>query len=272
MIASNFSKCPLIMSNGFFSLTDKVCVITGAASGIGEAIAERFARAGAQVYVADLDAEGARAAAGRFQAAGGKARPIHLDVSDYEACRRFAADLLERHPEGPDVLVNNAGIGAVGTILETEPATLDQLHAVNDRGVFNMSKSFISPMLDRGRGCIVNMASIGGIVGVRDRVAYCATKYAVVGLTKCMALDHAGTGVRVNCVCPARVRTPFVDARLKEYDDPEEAFRQMSASQPIGRMADPVEIAAVVHYLASDESAFMTGSGVVIDGGLSAGV
>lgn len=260
------------MNNEFFSLVDKVCLVTGAASGIGEAIAERFSRAGAQVYVADRNAEGARATADRFQTAGGKAHPVTLDVSDYDACRALAATIQQAHSGGLDVLVNNAGIGTVGTILETEPETLDQLHAVNVRGVFNMSKSFISPMLDRGRGCIVNMASIGGIVAVRDRVAYCATKFAVVGLTKCMALDHAASGVRINCVCPARVRTPFVDARLKEYADPEEAFRQMSASQPVGRMADPAEIAAVVHYLASDESAFMTGSGVIIDGGLSAGV
>lgn len=260
------------MNNEFFSLADKVCLVTGAASGIGEAIAERFARAGAQVYVADRNAEGARATADRFQAAGGKAHPVTLDVSDYDACRALTATIEKAHPGGLDVLVNNAGIGTVGTILETEPETLDQLHAVNVRGVFNMSKSFIGPMLDRGRGCMVNMASIGGIVAVRDRVAYCATKFAVVGLTKCMALDHAASGVRINCVCPARVRTPFVDARLKEYADPEEAFRQMSASQPVGRMADPAEIAAVVHYLASDESAFMTGSGVIIDGGLSAGV
>lgn len=260
------------MNKEFFSLSNKVCLVTGAASGIGEAIAERFSRAGARVYVADLNAEGARATAGRLQAAGGQAQPVTLDVSDYEACRAFAASLMETHPGGLDVLVNNAGIGTVGTILETEPEALDQLHAVNVRGVFNMSKCFIPPMLDRGSGCIVNMASIGGIVGVRDRVAYCATKFAVVGLTKCMALDHAKTGVRINCVCPARVRTPFVDARLKEYDDPEEAFRQMSASQPVGRMADPAEIAATVHYLASDESAFITGSGIIIDGGLSAGV
>jgi NAD(P)-dependent dehydrogenase (short-subunit alcohol dehydrogenase family) len=259
------------MSNGFFSLADKTCVVTGAASGIGEAIAERFTRAGADVFVADLNEEGARTTAARLEEAGGRAHPVALDVSDPDACRRFAASFREIRPEGLDVLVNNAGIGAVGTILETEPETLDRLHAVNVRGVFNMSRSFIAPMLGRGFGCIVNMASIGGLVGIRDRVAYCATKFAVVGLTKCMALDHAGSGVRINCVCPARVRTPFVDARLKEYDDPEAAYRQMSASQPIGRMADPGEIAAVVHYLASDESAFMTGSGVVIDGGLSAG-
>ena len=258
-------------SNGFFSLADKTCVVTGAASGIGAAIAERFVRAGADVFVADLNEEGARAMAARLEKDGGRAHPVALDVSDPEACRRFAASFREIRPEGLDVLVNNAGIGAVGTILETEPETLDRLHAVNVRGVFNMSRSFIAPMLDRGLGCIVNMASIGGLVGIRDRVAYCATKFAVVGLTKSMALDHAGSGVRINCVCPARVRTPWVDARVKEYDDPEAAVRQMSASQPIGRMADPGEIAAVVHYLASDESAFMTGSGVVIDGGLSAG-
>jgi NAD(P)-dependent dehydrogenase (short-subunit alcohol dehydrogenase family) len=122
-------------------------------------------------------------------------------------------------------------------------------------------------MLERQRGSIVNMASIAGIVGLRDRLAYCTTKFAVVGLTKSMALDHAGSGVRVNCICPGRVQTPFVTARLQEYPDPERAFREMSASQALGRMGTPQEIAAAALYLASDEAAFVTGSALMIDGG-----
>jgi NAD(P)-dependent dehydrogenase (short-subunit alcohol dehydrogenase family) len=168
-------------------------------------------------------------------------------------------------------LVNNAGIGAVGTVLQTEEAELDRLYAVNVRGPYRLSRLFLPAMLDRRSGSIINVASIGGVVGLRDRAAYCTTKFAVVGLTKSMALDHAPQQVRVNCICPARVETPFVSARLKEYADPEKAYREMAATQPVGRMGRPEEIAAAAVYLASDGAAFVTGSSLIIDGGLSAG-
>jgi NAD(P)-dependent dehydrogenase (short-subunit alcohol dehydrogenase family) len=126
-------------------------------------------------------------------------------------------------------------------------------------------------MLQRRSGSIINIASVGGVVGIRDRIAYCTSKFAVVGLTKSMALDHALAGVRVNCICPGRVETPFVARRLAEYADPEEARREMTASQAVGRMGRPDEIAAAALYLASDESAFITGSALMIDGGWSAG-
>jgi NAD(P)-dependent dehydrogenase (short-subunit alcohol dehydrogenase family) len=139
------------------------------------------------------------------------------------------------------------------------------------RGVFNVSKAFIGPMIARRSGAIINMASIGGVLGIRDRLAYVTTKSAVVGLTKTMAMDHAGDGVRINCVCPGRVETPFVKARLQEYPDPDAAFREMSSSQALGRMGRPDEIAAAVLYLASDEAAFITGTPLLIDGGWSMG-
>jgi NAD(P)-dependent dehydrogenase (short-subunit alcohol dehydrogenase family) len=169
------------------------------------------------------------------------------------------------------VLVNNAGIGHVGTMLQTTGADMDRLYAVNVRGVFNVTKAFLPGMVARKYGVIVNIASIGGIVGVRDRLAYCTTKFAVVGLTKSMALDHALEGIRVNCICPGRVETPFVSARLKEYPDPEKAYREMASTQAIGRMGKPEEIAAAALYLASDEAAFITGTALLIDGGWSAG-
>jgi 2-keto-3-deoxy-L-fuconate dehydrogenase len=153
----------------------------------------------------------------------------------------------------------------------TAGADLDRLYAVNVRGVFNMTKACIGGMLERREGRIVNIASIGGIVGLRDRLAYTTSKFAVVGLTKAMALDHATEGIRVNCVCPGRVETPFVSARLKEYPDPEAAYRDMAATQAVGRMGRPAEIAAAVIYLVSDEAAFITGSALIIDGGWSAG-
>lgn len=126
-------------------------------------------------------------------------------------------------------------------------------------------------MLARRTGSVINIASIGGVVGICDRLAYCTTKFAVVGLTKSLALDHAADGVRVNCICPGRVETPFVQARLREYPDPEKAYREMSATQAIGRMGRPEEIAAAAHYLASDEAALVTGTTLMADGGWSAG-
>jgi 2-keto-3-deoxy-L-fuconate dehydrogenase len=242
-----------------FDLAGKVALVTGAGSGIGAAIAETFARAHARVVVTDRDGAAAAAIAGRIVAAGGVASVKTLDVTDVEAC-------LQASGLRPDILVNNAGVGHVGTMLETDGADLDRLYGVNVRGVFNMSKAFLPGMVERRSGVIINMASVGGLIGIKDRLAYCATKFAVVGLTKSMALDHAAAGVRVNCICPARVETPWVAARVKEYPDPEKAYREMSATQAVGRMGRPEEIAAAALYLASDEAAFVTGSALVIDG------
>ena len=252
-----------------FRLDGKTAFVTGAGSGIGEATAHALAAAGAMVFVADRDEAGGVRVTNAIRTAGGHAEYYPLDVTDESACAS-ASDHVKLHGD-LDILVNNAGVGHVGTILQAAAADLDRLYAVNVRGVFNVSKAFISGMLARRRGSIVNIASIGGIVGIRDRLAYCTTKFAVVGLTKSMALDHAIDGVRVNCICPARVETPFVSARIKEYPDPEAAYREMTASQPVGRMGRPEEIAAAVVYLASDEATFITGSALIIDGGWSAG-
>jgi NAD(P)-dependent dehydrogenase (short-subunit alcohol dehydrogenase family) len=170
-----------------------------------------------------------------------------------------------------DVLINNAGVGCVGNLTETTGEDLDRLYAVNVRGIFNVSKVFLPSMIERRKGVILNMSSIGGVVGIRERAAYCATKFAVVGLTKSMALDHSHEGLRVNCICPGRVETPFVKARLAEHADPEKAYREMSATQLTGRMLRPEEIAAAAAYLASDEAASITGTAFIIDGGWSAG-
>lgn len=252
-----------------FELTGRRALVTGAGSGIGEATAVALARQGAIVYVADRDEVGGQRVAGAITASGGTAAFVTADVTDEDAC---AVAVARVEGDGPlDILVNNAGIGHVGTITTTDGTDLDRLYAVNVRGVFNMSKAAIGPMLERSRGVIVNIASIGGIVGIRDRLAYCTTKFAVVGLTKCMALDHATQGIRVNCICPGRVETPFVSARLREYPDPEAAYREMASTQAIGRMGRPEEIAAAVVYLASDEAALITGTALATDGGWSAG-
>jgi len=253
-----------------FRLENRVTLVTGASSGIGRAIAETFAKAGAFVYVADRDASGGQETVKRVGAAGGKALFLALDVTKENECEAACGAVHAAHAR-LDVLVNNAGIGHVGTILQTTGADLDRMYSVNVRGLFNVTRAFIGDMVKRKSGNVINLASIGGVVGVRDRLAYCTTKFAVVGFTKSMALDHALDGIRVNCICPGRVETPFVSARLKEYPDPEKAYKEMASTQAIGRMAKPEEIAAAALYLASDDSAFVTGTDFIIDGGWSAG-
>jgi len=244
-----------------FSLKNKTALVTGAASGIGAALAETFAQAGATVWVADRNEADGRAQAERI---GGKF--LTLDVASEADCAR-AAEMVG----ALDILANVAGIGHVGTLLNTTAADLDRLHAVNVRGVFNCCKAFAPAMLERKAGSVINMASIAGVVAVRERLAYTTTKFAVVGLTKALALDHSHTGVRFNCICPGRVETPFVLARLKEYPDPQAAYRDMASTQLNGRMLRPEEVAAAALYLAADESAMVTGSALMIDGGWSAG-
>jgi len=255
-----------------FRLDNKIAAVTGAGSGIGAATARLFAEAGATVYVLERDDASGRATADRINAGGlaGRAEFLLTDVTLKSSCDSAAAAILARH-ERIDVLVNNAGIGHVGDALTTSGEDLDRLTAVNVRGVLFMTQAVLPAMVERGSGSIVNLASIGGIVAVRDRLAYCTTKFAVVGMTKCVALDFADKGIRCNCVCPGRVETPFVQARLKEYPDPQKAYEEMTATQLLKRMATPEEIAAAVLYLASDASAFVTGTSLIIDAGWTAG-
>lgn len=254
-----------------FSLEGKVAVVTGGGSGIGESIATTFANAGAFVYVAERDEKNGQAVAQKITAAGGTAEFVQTDVADESSCRRTAEKVLAEHSGRCDILVNNAGIGHVGTVLTTTGEDMDRLYAVNVKGILYMTQAVLPAMIERRAGSVISLASIGGIIGIRDRLAYCTTKFAVVGLTKCMALDHSDTQVRFNCICPGRVETLFVQARLAEYPDPAAARLQMTATQLVGRMGAPDEIAAAALYLASDEAAFVTGSALIIDGGWSAG-
>lgn len=254
-----------------FDLKGKVVLVTGGASGIGEAIAHTMANANAFVYVADIDLEnGERVAAEIKQQGGGDATFLKLNVAESQDCLD-AAKTVHRDQAKLDILVNNAGIGHVGTIERTTAADLDRLYTVNVRGMFEVTKAFIPKMIERKYGVIVNMSSVGGVVAVRDRVAYCTTKFAVVGFTKSLALDHALDGIRANCICPGRVETPFVKARIHEYPDPEKAYSEMAATQALGRMGTPEEIAAAALYLASDEAAFVTGTALMIEGGWTVG-
>src|SRR5882672_7959661 len=241
----NFSE-PTQKGSIVFSLQKKTALITGGASGIGAAMAETFAQAGATVWIADRDEANGQAVAKRI---GGQF--VLLDVASEGDCARVAQTVGKL-----EILANVAGIGHVGSLPNTAAADLDRLHAVNVRGVFNCCKAFVPAMLECKSGSVINMASVAGVVAVRERLAYTTTKFAVVGMTKALALDHSHTGVRFNCICPGRVETPFVLARLKEYPDPQAAYR---------------DIAAAALYLAADESAMVTGSTLMIDGGWSAG-
>ena len=251
-----------------FDLTEKIALVTGAASGIGEATAKTLANAGAFVYVGDLDEEnGARVVS---EIGAERAKFIKLNVTEKSECEAVAKKILGEKGR-LDILVNNAGIGHVGTLLETSEEDLERLFAVNVRGVFSLTKAFLPSMIEREYGVIINIASIGGIVAIKDRLAYCTTKFAVVGFTKSIALDHARQGIRANAICPGRVETPFVKQRIAEYPDPEKAYDEMAATQAVGRMGTPAEIAHAALYLASDEAAFVTGTALEIDGGFAVG-
>ena len=250
-----------------FSLANKVALVTGAGSGIGAAIAEALAQAGARVFVADRDEAGTQRVSQKIVAAGGAAQAVKLDITsetDIAAVQALIGGPL-------DILVNNAGVGSIGTILKTTPSDLNRLFSVNVNGTFLVTRAFLPAMLERRQGSVINLASVAGVVGLPDRFAYSTTKFAIVGMTKCLALDHSATGVRFNAICPCRVETPWVAQRISEYPDPVAARRDMEATQLAGRMAKPEEIAAAALYLASDESAMVTGSSFMIDSGWSAG-
>jgi 2-keto-3-deoxy-L-fuconate dehydrogenase len=234
----------------------KRALVTGAGSGIGAAVARGLHAEGAQVRLADVAAEGVEALAAEL---GDRARALGLDVRDEEQVRGATSDL--------DVLVNVAGIGSTTTAPDTPLEVWEDVFAVNARGSFLCCKHAIPGMAERGRGSIVNVASVAGLVGLRNRAAYCASKGAVIALTRALAVDHVGDGIRVNAVCPGTVDTPWVRRLVEEAGESLEALR---ARQPLGRLGTPEEIAEAVLFLASDAAAFVTGSVFVIDGGLTA--
>jgi 2-keto-3-deoxy-L-fuconate dehydrogenase len=251
-----------------FELTSKVAVVTGAGSGIGAAIAALFARQGARVVILDVN-DSADAAAWAIVAAGGEASAIRCDIAEPGQVTR-AFERIGTELGRVDILVNNAGIAHVGTIEQTTPEDLDRLYAVNVRGLFLCAKAAVGIMLAHGGGVILNMASIASLVGVPERFAYSMTKGAVHTMTMSIAVDYVKRGIRCNCICPARIQTPFVDGYLRQnYPGREDEMRRtLEAYQPIGRMGTPDEVAALALYLCSDEAAFVTGQAYPIDGGV----
>ena len=231
-------------------------LVTGAGSGIGEATARALHAEGADVVLADAAGERVEALAGEL---GARARAVALDVRDEDAVAAAMGDL--------DVLVNVAGVGSTTSAPETPLEVWENVFAVNARGTFLCCKHAIPAMVQRGGGVIVNIASVAGLVGLPNRAAYCASKGAVIALTRAMAIDHVGQGVRVNAVCPGTVDSPWVRRLVDEAGESLDALR---ARQPMGRLGTTEEIAQAVLYLASDAAAFITGTGLVIDGGLTA--
>jgi NAD(P)-dependent dehydrogenase (short-subunit alcohol dehydrogenase family) len=236
--------------------TGKRALVTGAGSGIGEAVARKLHAEGADVVLADVRAEPGRAIADEL---GDRAGAVQLDVRDDDAVREVIREL--------DVLANIAGIGSTTTAPDTPLDVWEDVFAVNARGTFLCCKHAIPGMVERGGGAIVNMASVGGLIGLRNRAAYCASKGAVIALTRALAVDHVDAGVRVNAVCPGTVDSPWVRRLVEEGG---ESFDALRARQPMGRLGAPAEIAEAVAYLASDDAAFVTGTAFVIDGGLTA--
>ncbi len=252
-----------------FQLNGKVAVVTGGGSGIGAAIATLFARQGAHVVVLDVDAAAARRTVDVIVASGGTGAARACDVTQSARVEETFAAIVAAHSR-IDILVNNAGIAHVGTIERTDEADMDRLYAVNVKGVFLCAKAVVPVMLAQKRGVILNMASITSLVGVPERFAYSMTKGAVLTMTMSIAVDYVKQNIRCNCICPARIHTPFVDQFVARHYAGREAetLRALSAYQPIGRMGTPEEVASLALYLCSDEASFVTGQAYPIDGGV----
>jgi NAD(P)-dependent dehydrogenase (short-subunit alcohol dehydrogenase family) len=253
------------MSN--FSLKGKTALITGGGSGIGKAIATTFANQGAKVHIFETDSNAVEQTVSEIQNKGNVAAAHLVDVTQFDQINTLVQSIAEK--DSIDVLVNNAGIAHIGTVESTAEADFDRLFSVNVKGVFNCTKACIPYMKNAGKAAIVNMASIAGSIGIKDRFAYSMTKGAVLAMTYSIAKDFLEYNIRCNSISPARVHTPFVDGFIsKNYPGQEkEMFEKLSKTQPIGRMGTPEEIAALALYLSSDEAGFITGTDYPIDGG-----
>jgi NAD(P)-dependent dehydrogenase (short-subunit alcohol dehydrogenase family) len=247
-------------------LRGKRAIVTGASSGIGRAIALRLAREGASVVIADVDDVAARAVA---REVGDEALVRKTDVTSADEVEALVAAAVDEW-DGLDVMVNNAGIGVAGTATDTSEEDYERVMDVCLKGTFFGMRYAIPAIRDSGGGSVVNMSSVAALVGIPDRAVYSAAKGAILAITRAAAIDHVEAGVRVNCIAPGTVDTPWIGRITADYDDPEEARQNMQARQPHGRFVTPEEIAAMAAYLASDESASVIGACMVVDGGVTA--
>lgn len=250
-----------------FRLDGYTALVTGGASGIGEATVKELTRAGATVWIADIQEQAARSLAAQLAEQNLCAHAIRMDVTDAESIRAAAEAVGSL-----DVLVNNAGIGHVGSIATTKADDFDHLMNVNVRSVYLVTRALLPLLLASPRkGCIVNIGSVAGMIGIRQRFAYCASKGAVLAMTRQLAVEYPRE-LRVNAICPGTVETPFVEGYLDKYHahEKEKVREELRARQPIGRLGTPQDVAAMVRYLASPEASFITGSLMTIDGGWTA--
>ncbi len=247
-----------------FELNEKIAVVTGGGSGIGEAVSLLFAKQGAQVHVIDLNEKACNATIEEIQQKNGNAFVHVCDVTDQRQVQAIFSRIGKI-----DILVNSAGVSHIGNVESTPEADFDRLYNVNVKGVYNCLQAAVSIMKKNKSGVILNLASIANNIGLADRFAYSMSKGAVYAMTLSVAKDYLNEGIRCNCISPARVHTPFVDDFIKKnYPGKEkEMFEKLSKSQPIGRMAKPEEIAYLILYLCSDEASFITGCDYPIDGG-----
>jgi 2-keto-3-deoxy-L-fuconate dehydrogenase len=252
--------------NGF-RLDGKTVVVTGGASGIGRAIAHLFAASGARVYVLDIHAHEAQSTVQEILDAGGDASAHECDVTNQEEVRAVFQELAQRGRI--HTLVNNAGISHVGKLEATTERDFDRVFQVNVKGIYHCMLAAVAHMKASGGGVILNMASIAGSTGLADRFAYSTSKGAVIAMTYSVARDYLACNIRCNCISPARVHTPFVDGYLRQHypGREEEMFGRLAHSQPIGRMAEPHEVASLALYLCSDAASFVTGVDFPFDGG-----
>jgi NAD(P)-dependent dehydrogenase (short-subunit alcohol dehydrogenase family) len=251
-------------------LSGKVALITGGASGIGRATALLFAREGADLAIADLNAQAGEAVANEITESGGRAIFESTDVTNAADCRRLAERAIRKFGR-IDILFNNAGIIRRATILDLSENDWDRVMAVNVKSIYLLSREVIPHMQGQGGGSIINTASGWGLVGGARAAVYCASKGAVVLLTKAMAIDHGPQKIRVNCICPGDTDTGMLRAEAQQLGEAKDRFLSDAAKRPLGRVGSPDEIAQAVLYLASDASSFVTGTALVVDGGGLAG-
>lgn len=251
-----------------FSLKNKKAVVTGGGSGIGKAIAEVFARQGAEVFIIELNKGAAETTVQSITSSGGTATAYAVNVSDQAQVKDTLAGIAQQAGR-IDILVNSAGISHIGRLDNTAEEDFDKVFQVNVKGVYNTMHGVIHQMKQQGGGVILNIASVASTVGIPDRFAYSMSKGAVLTMTLSVAKDYIGSNIRCNCISPARVHTSFVDGFLaKNYPGQEkEMFEKLSKTQPIGRMGKPEEVASLALYLCSDEASFITGTDYPVDGG-----